>query len=91
MPPAPKLAAHSLLRAAPRRVVNPLEKSGVIGITNYIDIGMLLCAAVGDEGGASDQAPASPAAALRGEQLPPPGVNLAAAWQVGRPSHQGRA
>ncbi|KAG1654792.1 hypothetical protein FOA52_005727 [Chlamydomonas sp. UWO 241] len=60
-----------------RRVVNPLERSHVVGISNYIDVGMQLVSAVG-EGGSGGISSSSDA------DLPPPGVDIAAAWQINK-------
>jgi hypothetical protein len=53
--------------AAVRQVFNPLEKDDVIGITNYLDIGLQLAVPLVDTG-----APATAA-----------GLQLGGSWQVG--------
>ncbi|PNH05473.1 hypothetical protein TSOC_008290, partial [Tetrabaena socialis] len=76
--------------AATRQVVNPFEEDEVVGITNYLDIGLQLTTSLGhadDTGKPKADAP---------EQRQPPGkaeerkaerpatVNLAASWQINK-------
>jgi hypothetical protein len=72
--------------AAVRQVFNPLEKDDVIGITNYIDIGIQLhvplaqAAAAADGKGAAGSSPFSSSSSSDDRALA--GLRLAASWQV---------
>jgi hypothetical protein len=73
--------------AAVRQVFNPIEKDDVIGITNYIDVGLQLhvplavaaAAAAAAEGGKAAAASSSSSSDASGAA----GLRLAGAWQVG--------
>jgi hypothetical protein len=76
--------------AAVRQVFNPIEKDDVIGITNYIDVGLQLhvpltadggpaaAAAVGGKGAAAAGSSSSSSEEVSGTA----GLRLAGAWQV---------
>jgi hypothetical protein len=79
--------------AAVRQVFNPIEKDDVIGITNYIDVGLQLHVPLTADGGPAAAAAAGGkgAAAATGssssssseEVSGTAGLRLAGAWQVG--------
>ena len=76
--------------AAVRRVFNPFEGSDVVGITNYVDVGLrLVMPLVGDEagGGAGAGGGGPPVAAAPFSSSSAGGggqIHLGAAWQVNR-------
>lgn len=63
----PPLLQHVV---AVRQVFNPLEKDDVIGITNYLDIGLQLAVPLVDTGAAGGHGTAA-------------GLQLGGSWQVG--------
>lgn len=80
-----------------RRVVNPLEDGDVVGIVNYVDVGLRLVTPLAidpEAGAAATHTPSSPTAgglggskvtrgSAPGEQgSEAPGVVLGASWQV---------
>lgn len=73
--------------AAVRQVFNPLEKDDVIGITNYIDVGIQLhvplsaAAATADGKGAAGATPFSSSSRSSSDDTLA-GLRLAASWQV---------
>ncbi|WIA23567.1 hypothetical protein OEZ85_000289 [Tetradesmus obliquus] len=77
--------------AAVRQVFNPLEKDDVIGITNYIDVGIQLhvplaaaaTAAAVDGKGAAGATPFSSSSSSSGDDALA-GLRLAASWQVNK-------
>lgn len=73
--------------AAVRQVFNPIEKDDVIGITNYIDVGLQLHVPLAAEaaaagGGSSGKGAAGGSSSSRGEASGTAGLRLAGAWQV---------
>eukprot|EP00197_Chlamydomonas_leiostraca_P009744 CAMPEP_0202868642 /NCGR_PEP_ID=MMETSP1391-20130828/10986_1 /ASSEMBLY_ACC=CAM_ASM_000867 /TAXON_ID=1034604 /ORGANISM="Chlamydomonas leiostraca, Strain SAG 11-49" /LENGTH=450 /DNA_ID=CAMNT_0049548829 /DNA_START=23 /DNA_END=1375 /DNA_ORIENTATION=+ len=75
--------------ALSRRVLNPMESSNVVGITNYVDLGMQITVptSLGDEEAAATKpgsaaATKSPSAA--DADAGQGSVNVAAAWQVNK-------
>jgi hypothetical protein len=74
--------------AAVRQVFNPIEKDDVIGITNYIDVGLQLHVPLTAEGtGPGDKASAAAAAgdsSSSSDVTGTAGLRLAGAWQVKR-------
>uniref|UniRef100_A0A383V7V0 Uncharacterized protein n=1 Tax=Tetradesmus obliquus TaxID=3088 RepID=A0A383V7V0_TETOB len=75
--------------AAVRQVFNPLEKDDVIGITNYIDVGIQLhvplsaAAATADGKGAAGATPFSSSSRSSSDDTLA-GLRLAASWQVNK-------
>jgi len=78
--------------AAVRQVFNPIEKDDVIGITNYIDVGLQLnvplaaaeaAAAAGKGTAAAAAAGGSSSSSGSAEASGAAGLRLAGAWQVG--------
>jgi hypothetical protein len=71
--------------AAVRQVFNPIEKDDVIGITNYIDVGLQLHVPLTAEGtGPGDKAAAAAAgdSSSSSDVTGAAGLRLAGAWQV---------
>jgi hypothetical protein len=73
--------------AAVRQVFNPLEKDDIIGITNYIDVGIQLhvplAAAAAADGKGAAAAAAFSSSSSSSEDGTQAGLRLAASWQVG--------
>jgi hypothetical protein len=72
--------------AAIRRVFNPFEGSGVVGITNYVDVGLRLVMPLVDEGGAAGGGGGgggggASSASSSLSSAAAPGLELGAAWQ----------
>jgi hypothetical protein len=79
---------------AVRQVFNPLEKDDVIGITNYVDVGLQLnvplkqagpaatAAAAGQAANKTDALTGSSSSSSDGRSSTQAGLRLAAAWQV---------
>ncbi len=66
-----------------RQVVNPFEEEGVVGITNYVDVGLQLTTAIGGATQEGAGAKGDGGGGGVGSAAERPGVNLAASWQVG--------
>lgn len=64
--------------AAVRQVFNPMEKDDVIGITNYVDVGLQLHVPLAAAGGGEGKV----AAAAASGDATQAGLRLAGAWQV---------
>jgi hypothetical protein len=71
--------------AAVRQVFNPLEKDDVIGITNYIDVGIQLHVPLAAAAAADGKAAfgSSSSSSSSGGDDTQAGLRLAASWQVG--------
>lgn len=65
-----------------RQVVNPFEEEGVVGITNYVDVGLQLTTAIGGTAPEGPGAKGDGGGGGGGAAAERPGVNLAASWQV---------
>jgi hypothetical protein len=70
--------------AAVRQVFNPLEKDDVIGITNYIDVGIQLHVPLSAAASAADGKGGAAAAfsSSSSDDATQAGLHLAASWQV---------
>lgn len=70
--------------ALTRQVVNPFEEEGVVGITNYVDVGLQLTTAIGGTAPEGPGAKGDGGGGGGGAAAERPGVNLAASWQINK-------